>query len=90
MAHRPIHRYHRRQEPDALTRPSGSERGAPGNRRSYRDYLTPATCEAAMREVGFDDFQWVDAMLDPVERNNPFWNDFMAHAPFTAFRATKA
>ncbi len=53
-------------------------------------YLTPATCEAAMREVGFDDFQWVDAMLDPVERNNPFWNDFMAHAPFTAFRATKA
>ncbi len=53
-------------------------------------YLTPATCEAAMREVGFDDFQWVDAMLDPIERNNPFWNDFMAHAPFTAFRATKA
>lgn len=53
-------------------------------------YLAPATCEAAMREVGFDDFRWVDAMLDPAEGNNPFWEDFMAHAPFTAFRAKKA
>ena len=37
MASRTIHRYHRRQEPDALACPSGSVRGPPGNRRSYRD-----------------------------------------------------
>ena len=38
MAHRTIHRYYRRQEPDALARPSESERGAPGDRRSYRNW----------------------------------------------------
>ena len=53
-------------------------------------YLKPATCEAAMRAAGFDDFHWVDAMLEPTERNDPFWDDFMAQAPLTAFRATRA
>ena len=53
-------------------------------------YLKPATCEAAMREAGFDDFRWVDAMLDPAEQDDPFWDDLMALAPLTAFRATRA
>lgn len=52
-------------------------------------YLKPATCEAAMRDAGFNDFRWVDAMLDPTERDDPFWDDFMALAPLTAFRATR-
>ena len=53
-------------------------------------YLKPDTYEAAMRDAGFSDFQWVDAMLDPSEQDDPFWNDFMALAPLTAFRATRA
>ena len=52
-------------------------------------YLRPATYEAAMRDAGFNDFRWVDAMLSPAERNDPFWDDFMALAPLTAFRATR-
>ena len=52
-------------------------------------YLKPATYEGAMRDAGFDDFCWVDAMLDPTERNDPYWDDFMALAPFTAFCATR-
>ncbi len=37
MASRTIHRQDRRQEPDALARPSGSLRGEPSNRLPYRD-----------------------------------------------------
>ena len=53
-------------------------------------YLHPATYEAALRDAGFTDFRWVDAMLDPAERDDPFWDDFLAQAPLTAFRATRA
>ena len=53
-------------------------------------YLKPATCEAAMQNAGFGDFHWVDAMLDPAEQGDPFWDDFRALAPLTAFRATRA
>ena len=42
-----------------------------------------------MREAGFDGFCWVDAMLDPAEQDDPFWDDFLALAPLTAFRATR-
>ena len=52
-------------------------------------YLEPATYETAMRNAGFGDFQWIDAELDPTEQETPFWNDFMAQAPFTAFSATR-
>lgn len=51
-------------------------------------YLQPATYETAMRDAGFEDFRRVDAMLDPAERDDPFWADFMAQAPLTAFCAT--
>lgn len=52
-------------------------------------YLKSATYEAAMRDAGFKDFRWVDAMLDPAERVDPFWDDFMIQAPLTAFCATR-
>ena len=52
-------------------------------------YLAPATYEAAAREAGFDDFRWVDAMLEPTERDDPYWDDFMTCAPLTAFSASK-
>ena len=53
-------------------------------------YDETATYEAAMRDAGFSDFHWVDAMLDPTEQDDPFWDDFMAQAPLTAFCATRA
>ena len=42
-----------------------------------------------MRDAGFSDFRWVDAMLDPAEQADP-WDDFMAQAPLTAFCARRA
>ena len=53
-------------------------------------YLQPATYEAAMRDAGFTGFRWVDAMLEPAERDDPFWDAFMAQAPLTGFCATRA
>ena len=52
-------------------------------------YLAPATYEAAARGAGFDDFRWDDAVLEPTERNDPFWDDFLTAAPLTAFSASK-
>ena len=53
-------------------------------------YLEPATYEAAMRNAGFKDFEWVDALTDPAESANTFWDDLKAQAPFTAFCASKS
>ncbi len=52
-------------------------------------YLAPGTYEAAARAAGFDDFRWVNAMLEPSERDDPYWDDFLTHAPLTAFSASK-
>ena len=52
-------------------------------------YLAPSTYEAAARRAGFDDSHWVDAMLEPTERDDPYWDDFLTHAPLTAFSASK-
>ena len=47
-------------------------------------YLAPGTYEAAARSAGFDDFRWVDAMLEPTERDDPYWDDFLT--PRAAYR----
>lgn len=52
-------------------------------------YLKPSTYEAAMCDAGFKDFRWVNAMLDPSEQKNTFWDDFKMQAPLIAFCATK-
>ncbi|MYD87045.1 MAG: class I SAM-dependent methyltransferase [Acidobacteria bacterium] len=52
-------------------------------------YLRPGTYVASAREAGFDDFRWVDALLDPAEQGNPYWDDFLADAPVTAFTASR-
>ena len=52
-------------------------------------YLEPGIYERAMRSAGFGDFQWIDAVVDPVEEANPFWRDFLAQAPLVAFSATR-
>ena len=52
-------------------------------------FLSPATYEEAFREAGFDDFRWLNVSVDPAERNNPFWDDFLKNPPVIAFTATK-
>ena len=52
-------------------------------------YLKPATYEAAARDARFRDFRWVDARLAPSEQGDPHWDEFMAHAPLTAFTASR-
>ena len=52
-------------------------------------YLEPGAYKSAMDRAGFQDFTWIDAMIDPAERASGFWNDFVAAAPFIALRATK-
>ena len=52
-------------------------------------YLSPATYERTMRESGFDDFRWIDAVLDPDTPQPAFWDDFMAQKPLTGFTATR-
>ena len=39
--------------------------------------------------AGFDGFRWIDAMLGPTERDDPFWDDFLIYAPLTVFSASK-
>lgn len=52
-------------------------------------YLAPATYEAAIRDAGFIEFRWVDAELEPTERDDAYWDDFLAQAPLTAFTALR-
>ena len=52
-------------------------------------YLSPATYTASARNAGLDDFRWVDALLDPSERGDSYWDNFMAQAPVTALTASR-
>ena len=52
-------------------------------------FLKPETYHDAFREAGFRDFRWLGVSLEPDERNNPFWNDFLDNPPVIAYAATK-
>ena len=52
-------------------------------------YLEPSTYERAFRAAGFRDFRWVELSLHPSQHGNPFWDDFMASPPITAFAASR-
>ena len=52
-------------------------------------YLNPETYCTAFKEAGFQNFQWLGVSLDPDERDNPFWDDFLKNPPTVAFTATK-
>ena len=52
-------------------------------------YLERETYEDAFRAAGFLDFRWVDVSLQPSERGNPFWDDFLANPPIVAFAASR-
>ena len=52
-------------------------------------FLEPKTYDDAFREAGFRDFRWLGVSLEPGERHNPFWDDFLENPPVIAYAATK-
>ncbi|WP_196890157.1 class I SAM-dependent methyltransferase [Aureivirga sp. CE67] len=52
-------------------------------------YLSEKTYEEVFKEVGFQNFKWVEGKLDPKEKGNPFWDDFMKDQPFIGMTAEK-
>ena len=52
-------------------------------------YLSRDTYEEAFRAAGFREFRWVDVSLQPSERGNAFWDDFLTHPPIVGFAAER-
>ncbi len=52
-------------------------------------YLRPETYRGAFRRTGFRDFRWLGVSLEPGERGNPVWDDFLDNPPVVAYTATK-
>ena len=52
-------------------------------------FLRPETYDEAFRETGFRDFRWLGVSLEPGERTDPFWDDFLDNPPVIAYAATK-
>ena len=52
-------------------------------------YLERETYEGAFQAAGFREFNWVDVIVKPAERDNPFWNHFLANPPIVGFSALK-
>lgn len=50
-------------------------------------YESPETYRCAFHEAGFREFRWLGVSLDPAERGNPFWDDFLENPPVIAFEA---
>lgn len=61
-----------------------------GTRFEFNNYyLSPGTYHRAFEEAGFAGFHWIDPRLHPSERDNGFWDEFMAAPPVIGFAATK-
>ena len=61
-----------------------------GTRFEFNNYyLSPGTYRRAFEEAGLAGFRWVDPQLHPSERNNRFWDDFMAAPPVIGFAADR-
>ena len=52
-------------------------------------FLEPGTYRSAFQDAGFRDFRWVDLSLEPAQRSNPFWDDFMTTPPVIPFEALR-
>ena len=50
-------------------------------------YLHPETYAAVFAEVGFEDFRWVPAEIEPVHAMDPYWADFLRDQPLVGFTA---
>ncbi|MDE2848496.1 MAG: class I SAM-dependent methyltransferase [Gemmatimonadota bacterium] len=61
-----------------------------GTRFEFNNYyLSPSTYRWAFEEAGFAGFHWVDSQLHPSERDNEFWDEFMAAPPIIGFAAVR-
>ena len=61
-----------------------------GRQFGFENYfLRPETYSEAFAEAGFHDFRWLGVSLDPSERDNPFWDDFLNNPPVIAYTAVK-
>ncbi len=62
-----------------------------GTRFEFNNYYhSPGTYRRAFEEAGFVGFRWVEPQLHPSERNNRYWDDFMAAPPIIGFAADRA
>lgn len=52
-------------------------------------YLSPECYRQAFAEAGFRNFTWEGPWLDPEQAGNPFWDEFMQHAPLIGFSAER-
>ena len=52
-------------------------------------FLRPETYHSAFRRTGFRDFRWLGVSLEPGERENSLWDDFLDNPPVVAYTATK-
>ena len=52
-------------------------------------YLSPETYRRAFEDAGFAGFHWIDPQLHPSERNNRFWDEFMAAPPIIGFASVR-
>lgn len=52
-------------------------------------FLAPETYAWAFAEAGFENFTWAGPWLDPAQVKNPFWHDFIHHAPLIGFSAQR-
>ena len=66
-----------------FTNPDGRQFGF------HNFFLKPETYRDAFRTLGFRDFRWLGVSLEPEERDNPFWDDFLDNPPVVAYAATK-
>ena len=61
-----------------------------GTRFEFNNYyLLPGTYRRVFEEAGFEGFRWVDPQLHPCERDNKYWDEFMAAPPIIGFAAVR-
>ena len=61
-----------------------------GTRFEFNNYyLSPGNYHRAFEEAGFSGFHWIDTQLHPSERDNEFWDEFMAGPPVIGFTAVR-
>lgn len=61
-----------------------------GTRFEFNNYyLSPGIYRRVFEEAGFSGFHWIDVQLHPSERDNKYWEDFMATPPIIGFAAVK-
>jgi ubiquinone/menaquinone biosynthesis C-methylase UbiE len=77
-----------RNEGDAITYVFKKDDGSTFEFNNF--YLKPETYAQAFRDAGFINFQWETPLLEPSQKGNVYWKEFMEHPPIIGFSAEKA